>query len=239
MIQFHAPDITTTLTLPESDSAHAIRVLRLTEGDEIQVIDGRGTSYLCRITVADRKNTRVEILSSTPMPLPWPQQIVVGVAPTKHLDRMEWMVEKLTEIGVNHIIPLLCRHSERRELKTERLEKIAVSAMKQSLKGVLPVISPMTPLPKVIDDFASFNRYMAYCHKDLPRRLLASSYQPGRDSIILIGPEGDFDPTEIAPALDKGWLPVSLGPCRLRTETAAIVAADTFHILDQANSTDL
>ncbi|MDE6279430.1 MAG: RsmE family RNA methyltransferase, partial [Paramuribaculum sp.] len=128
MIQFHAPDITTTLSLPESDSAHAVRVLRLTEGDEIQVIDGRGTSYLCRITVADRKKTCVEILSSTPMPLPWAQQIVVGVAPTKHLDRMEWMVEKLTEIGGNRIIPLLCRHSDRRELKTERLEKIAVSA---------------------------------------------------------------------------------------------------------------
>ena len=144
MIQFYAPDIETTLTLPQSDSQHCVRVLRMQAGDELEVIDGHGHRFRCILVDAHSKHASVEILERTEMPLPWSQQITVAVAPTKHMDRMEWMVEKLTEIGVNRIVPLLCARSERKEIKVERLEKIAVSAMKQSLKSVLPQILPMT-----------------------------------------------------------------------------------------------
>lgn len=236
MIQFYSPDITSTLTLPESDSAHATRVLRLREGDEIQVIDGRGTAYTCRIVAPHQRHTAVEIIASESMPLPWKQELVLAVAPTKHIDRMEWLVEKAVEVGVNRIIPILCRHSERKEIKTERLEKIAVAAMKQSLKAVAPVIDPMTPVDRIISDFASHQRFIAYCDRTIPRRLLACEYRASTSAVIMIGPEGDFSPEEIRTALDTGWLPVSLGPCRLRTETAALTAIETFHILDQAST---
>ncbi len=235
MIQFYAPDIAETLSLPESDSAHATRVLRMQAGDMLQAIDGKGIKYTCRITAPDKRRTMVEIISNEPMPLPWTHDIILAVAPTKHIDRMEWAVEKLTEIGINRIIPVCCDHSERREIKTERLERIAVSAMKQSLKGVLPVIDEITPVDKVIKSYDGYDRYIAYCDRTIPRRLLAGEYRPGHNSIILIGPEGDFSQEEIRLALDLGWKPISLGPCRLRTETAALVAIDTCHILDQAH----
>lgn len=234
MIQFYAPDIATTSCLPESDSAHAIRVLRMAVGDLLQVIDGRGNCYTCRIVAPDKRHTLVEIVENSPMPLPWNHEIVLAVAPTKHIDRMEWAVEKITEIGINRIIPVLCEHSERRELKVERLERIAVSAMKQSLKSVLPVIDPMIPLSKIIDSFEGYQRFIAYCDKTIPRKLLAKEYKPQKDTVILIGPEGDFSPEEIRKALDAGWQPISLGPCRLRTETAVVTAVDTCHILDLA-----
>lgn len=234
MIQFHAPDIETSLTLPESDSQHCVRVLRKTEGDLIEVIDGRGHRFSCRITDAHPKRTRVEIISTEELPNFWKGKITIGVAPTKHLDRMEWMAEKLTEIGVDTITPLLCRFSERKEIKTERLEKIVVSAMKQSLKGVCPAVTPMTKFKEFIASTASVpQRFIAHCDADSPRRLLSHEYRPDRDTVIIIGPEGDFSPEEISLALESGFIPISLGEARLRTETAAVVACDTCHIINQ------
>lgn len=233
MIRFYAPDIASTLTLPESDSQHCVRVLRMDAGDNIEVVDGRGNSYTCRIIAPHQKHTAVEIVETRLEPLPWKQSITVGVAPTKHLDRMEWMVEKLTEIGVNRIVPLRCDRSERKEIKRERLEKIAVAAMKQSLKAVLPEITEMVRIDTFVRDCRAAQRFIAYCDPEIPRRDLAGVYRPSEDASIIIGPEGDFSPEEINQALDCGWLPVSLGDNRLRTETAAIVACDTFHIIDQ------
>ena len=135
MIQFYAPDIERTLTLPESDSQHCIRVLRRTVGDTVNVIDGRGNAFICRLVDAHPKHAAVEIVEKTRVTKPWNGEITIAVAPTKLMDRMEWMVEKLTEIGVDRIVPLLCEHSERKEIKIERLEKTAISAMKQSLKA--------------------------------------------------------------------------------------------------------
>ncbi len=237
MIQFYAPDIKLTRTLPESDSGHCVRVLRKQAGDLIEVIDGRGERMTCRILDPHPKKTVVEIIDTVTVEPTWRQSITVAVAPTKHLDRMEWMVEKLTEIGVNRIIPLLCHHSERKEIKTERLEKIAVSAMKQSLKAVLPEITPMTPMAEVIKHYQGQKRFIAYCDREIPRRLFAREYLPGNDTVILIGPEGDFSREEITGALDSGFIPVSLGDNRLRTETAAVVACDTCHIIDQLKLT--
>ncbi len=235
MIQFYAPGIATTLQLPESDSKHAVRVLRMTDGDIISVIDGKGHLYECRIVDAHPKRTSVEIISTVDKPLPWRQQLAVAVAPTKHLDRMEWLVEKMTEIGVNRIIPMLTDRSERRELKVERLEKIAVSAMKQSLKAVLPEIMPLTPIADVIRMMPGAQRFVAYCDPAVERIDLAGCCRPAVDTLMLIGPEGDFSPREIESALAEGFRPVTLGENRLRTETAALYALTTCHIIDDIN----
>ena len=233
MIIFYAPDIERSLTLPESDSQHAVRVLRMQPGDSLEVIDGKGHRFCCRLLDAHSKHASVEIVSRHDMPLCWKQEITVAVAPTKHMDRMEWMVEKLTEIGVNRIVPLLSERSERKVIKTERLEKIAVSAMKQSLKSVLPVIEPLTPVKEFIAGCETEQHFIAHCDDESTRNLLARTYRPFTSATIMIGPEGDFSPSEIAAALTAGWQPVTLGDNRLRTETAAIVACDTFHIIDQ------
>ena len=233
MIQFFAPDIETTGILPESDSAHCVRVLRMKEGDMLTVIDGKGWVYDCRLLDANSKRAAVDIVSKRYQPLYWSNDITIAVAPTKHLDRMEWMVEKLTEIGVNRIVPLLCRYSERKEIKTERLEKIAVSAMKQSLKSFLPEICPMTPIDDFFKNDNSEQKFVAYCAPEIPRQLLSHLYQAGKSTTILIGPEGDFSDKEIRSAIELGYQPITLGECRLRTETAAIVACDTCQILNQ------
>ena len=233
MIQFYAPDIESSLTLPEGESQHCVRVLRSCVGDTIEVIDGRGHRFACRLVDPHPKHAAVEIIDRTDVPLPWDTHITLAVAPTKNIDRMEWMVEKLTEIGVNRIIPLRCRYSERKEIKTERLEKIAISAMKQSLKAVLPEILPMTPFANAIEMCRpESGRYIAYCDEAIPRKLFTHEYRRSTDAFILIGPEGDFSKDEITAALNAGFSPVSLGDNRLRTETAAIVACDTCHILD-------
>ena len=181
----------------------------------------------------------VEILDKSPLPLSWQNDIAIAVAPTKHLDRMEWMVEKLTEIGINRIIPLLCRYSERKELKVERLEKIAVSAMKQSLKATLPIISPMTPIKEFIKSDESTQKFIAYCDPTIERQLLSKQYEANADTTILIGPEGDFSIDEIKLAIETGYAPISLGENRLRTETAAVVACDTCHIINQIKNFEL
>lgn len=239
MIQFFAPDIETTLQLPEGESQHCVKVLRHTEGDTVEVIDGKGHRFRCLITEAHPKRTRVEIAERIDVPPFWPAPITVAVAPTKHLDRMEWLVEKLTETGIDRFTPLLCRWSERKEIKTERLEKIAVSAMKQSLKATLPRIDEMTPLKQFIASTAGVpQRFIAHCEADKPRRLLAREYRPGLETVIMIGPEGDFSPEEIEMALNAGFIPVSLGDARLRTETAALAACQTCHTLNQLAATN-
>lgn len=236
MIRFYAPDITATLTLPESDSRHAVKVLRMGEGEELQVIDGRGNLYTCRLMDAHPKRAGVEIVECHAQPLPWTQQLTVAVAPTKHLDRMEWLVEKLTEVGVNRIVPILCDRSERRELKTERLEKIAVSAMKQSLKAWLPEMAGLTPLKEALKSFPASQRYVGYCDPSMERRDFSRAYRPEVDTMIFIGPEGDFSPSEINMLIDAGVQPVTFGDNRLRTETAALYGITACHVLDSLNS---
>ena len=236
MIRFYAPDILTTATLPESDSQHAVRVLRMQAGDMLEVVDGCGNLYRCRLAVAHAKRAGVEIVETVALPKVWPNRITVAVAPTKHNDRMEWLVEKLVEIGVDRIVPLRCDRSERKEIKTDRLEKIAVSAMKQSLKAVLPQIDEMTPIKDFIASVDDPQRFVAYCDDRVERRLLAKNYRPGSDVTLLVGPEGDFSPQEVDLALGSGFVAVTLGDNRLRTETAALVACDTCHIINQLNS---
>lgn len=236
MIRFYAPDILTTGLLPESDSAHCVRVLRMRSGDEIEAVDGRGGLHRCILRDAHPKHAYVDVVETISLPKVWKGNITIAIAPTKHNDRMEWLVEKLVEIGVDRIVPLRCRYSERKDINVERLEKIAVSAMKQSLKAVLPQIDPMTPYSSFLDATRNGERFIAYCDPSIPRILFAKEYRSGADATILIGPEGDFSKEEITRALDEGWRPVSLGDNRLRTETAALVACDTCHIIQSITS---
>ena len=235
MIQFYAPDILKNPILPESDSQHCIRVLRKQQGDIIDVIDGCGHRLKCRIIDPHSKRTLLEVVEIEEVALPWSERITIAVAPTKHMDRMEWLVEKLVEIGINRFVPLLCAHSERKEIKRDRIEKIAISAMKQSLKTWLPQIDEMTPIKTFIEEFKGGDamRYVAYCDPEIPRRDLAKELKPESDKVILIGPEGDFSPEEIKMALNAGFIPVSLGDCRLRTETAALASCQAIHVINQ------
>lgn len=232
MIQFYCRDIKDNATLAESDSQHCVKVLRMREGHILQVVDGMGHRYTCRLVDAHPKHAMVEILDCEEAVLSWNQNITIAVAPTKMLDRMEWLVEKLVEIGVNRIVPLRCVHSERKDLKTERLEKIAVSAMKQSLKAWLPEIWPMTDYSQAVAQIQADQKYIAYCSDAYKRVHLAKSYTPNTDFAILIGPEGDFTEGEVAKALANGYKPVSLGDNRLRTETAALYSCSLAHIID-------
>lgn len=233
MHRFYAPDIDTTLQLPEQESQHAVRVLRLRENDAIEVVDGKGWRYLCRITMAHSKHCAVEIEKRIHELPHWGHEIVLAIAPTKNLDRMEWMAEKTTEMGIDRIIPLRCRYSERKELKTERLGKILVSAMKQSLKSSLPQLDEMTPIMDVIKMPFAGQKFIAYCDPAIERKSFSQLYNAGEDVMIMVGPEGDFSQDEIHAALDAGFQPVTFGESRLRTETAAVYAIAACHAIDQ------
>ena len=223
-------------TLDAEESRHAVRVLRLREGDELNVTDGRGNLYRCCIVTADDRACVIEAAEQEFSALHSPFSIHLAVAPTKNPSRMEWLVEKAVEIGVGEITLLNCDHSERTFLKTDRLEKLAVSAMKQSLHTLLPEIHPAVNLKDWLNSqYSILNsqlKFIAHCESDKPRTPLATALTPGKDAVVLIGPEGDFSPEEIALALDCGFQPVSLGPSRLRTETAALYAVTAFNLIN-------
>ena len=233
MHRFYAPDITTTMLLPDEEAQHCVRVLRLKEGEEVEVVDGKGHLHLCRILNANAKNRAVEIVRTTDVKPHWGCRITVAIAPTKNMDRMEWMAEKVTEMGVDRIVPLLCRYSERKVLKTERLRKILVAAMKQSLKATLPQLDDLTPFDDFMKALPDGQRFIAYCDPAIPRRDFVKECLPESDVTILVGPEGDFSQPEIRAALDAGFIPVSLGDSRLRTETAGVFACAAIHTINQ------
>ena len=236
MHRFYCPDIADTLTLGEEDSRHCVKVLRMSQGDTIQVVDGNGNLYTCRISTAHHKRCVIEVLETVRETPHWGHRIILGIAPTKNLDRIEWLVEKCVEMGVDRIIPLRCHNSERTVLKTDRLKKIMVAAMKQSLKATLPTLDEMTPLDRVIASSGNGTRCIAYCDEMWPRdeRLtLPAVYRPGQDVTVLIGPEGDFSPQEVQAARAAGFVPVTLGESRLRTETAGLMAVAAVHTINQ------
>ncbi len=235
MIRFYAPEIEINPVLPEAESGHAVRVLRKRPGDEIEVVDGKGVMYRCVLVSDHPKAANVQITERIMLPKVWKPFITLAVAPTKHSDRMEWLLEKAVEIGIDRFVPLLTARSERKQLKTERLEKIAVSAMKQSLKAVLPVIDSMMPLERFIkeESIAQSQKFVGWCDSEADRVLLSKACLPATDTVILIGPEGDFTASEIEACLASGFRAVTMGDNRLRTETAALVGIDTVHIVNQ------
>lgn len=240
MIQFYIPDIEMLQVLPETESGHCVRVLRKQTGDEIVCVDGRGHRFRCRITEAHPKHCGIEVMESEEVPPHWGVDITLCFAPTKNLDRIEWMAEKCTELGIDTFVPVECRYSERRALKTERLNKILVSAMKQSLKAQLPELHEFTPVKQVLTDFDGIlghsfkgQKFICYCSDEVERHEFVKEYHAGEDVAILIGPEGDFSTEEVKLALDHGWSPVTLGDSRLRTETAALTAVTFVHCINQ------
>lgn len=234
MIQFYAPDILESRVLPESDSAHCCRVLRMKEGDEIFVVDGKGKRYHCVILEAHPKHTALEILSEETLLNHWKFEITLAVAPTKNIDRMEWLLEKIVEIGVNKVVFIKCERSERKVLKPERLEKVMISAMKQSLKGILPELVPMMSFKEFIESqkYDDNFRCFGYCSENYPRISFARDCPVGRNVVIMIGPEGDFTPEEVESAVEYGFRPVTFGESRLRTETAALYGVTATHVVN-------
>lgn len=236
MIRFYSPDIARTRQLTEEDSKHCVRVLRHTAGDEIEVVDGCGNLYRCTLTNPDPRAAKVEITEVVAMPKPWQGRVIVAVAPTKNPDRIEWLVEKLTEMGVDEIILMRCDRSERKELKLSRLERILVSAMKQSLKTTLPGLVEMSSFKDVVNYLTPVQqKFIAYCDESVGKSHLCREIKQGESVAVLIGPEGDFSPDEVKTALHAGFVPVTLGECRLRTETAALMAVAMFHTVNALN----
>lgn len=228
---FYAPDILTAPFLPDDESAHCAKVLRMQTGDTAHVIDGIGNLYEVRIVAPHAKHTEVEIVSVQKDYGRRPFRLHLAVAPTKNIDRFEWFVEKATEIGVDEITPLLCRFSERKIVKTERIEKILVSASKQSYKARVPHLNPMTECNAFLQQVRESQRFIAHCYEGTKPHLLHIC-PPHADVVVMIGPEGDFSRNEVENALRHDFQVVTLGSSRLRTETAGVVAC---HIVTVVN----
>ncbi|MBR2866315.1 MAG: 16S rRNA (uracil(1498)-N(3))-methyltransferase [Alistipes sp.] len=223
---FYAPEISLPCyTLAEEESKHCIRVLRMRVGDELHLTDGRGTMYRCKVVDDNAKRCTVEVIESIPEYEKMTYGLTMAVAPTKNIDRYEWFLEKATEVGITEIYPIECDHSERRQIKAEREEKVITSAVKQSLKAYHPVLHALTDVREVIKMDFDGEKYIAHCNDALGERpYLGSLIKKGGNNLILIGPEGDFSEEEITFAVQNGFKAISLGKERLRTETAAVVA---------------
>lgn len=229
---FFAPDILSNPELPFEEGQHCIKVLRKKEGDEIFLTDGKGCFYDTEIIQANPKHCIVNIVNTIQQTKGWDFNLQIAFAPTKNIDRIEWFAEKATEIGIDCFSPILCQHSERKEIKPQRIEKILVSAMKQSQKALLPQLDDMISFSEFIRQEFDGQKFIAHCYPQ-EKSLLKDIYQKGKNALILIGPEGDFSEKEVEEALRKGFKPISLGESRLRTETAALVACHTMHLLNQ------
>lgn len=232
MALFFAPDIYETWELPEEESAHCLRVLRLGVGDELEVTDGKGSILRTAIVSTAGKRCKVEAIEEKKVEKGWHGNLTIAIAPTKNMDRIEWLAEKATEIGWDRVVFLNCRFSERKVIKTDRVERIVVSAMKQSLKFSKPVVEEMTDFKKFILAEHKGAKFIAHCYENEKRELF-DALVPGEDATILIGPEGDFSKEEVEAAISAGFIPVSLGNSRLRTETAGLVACHTFILKNQ------
>ena len=233
MHRFYVPDVESSLSLPDEEAKHCVRVLRLAVGDAIEIVDGKGGLFDCRISNIDSKRCNVEIIDKKIIAPHWGCRITLAIAPTKNIDRIEWLVEKVTEMGIDRIVPLLCRYSERKVLKTDRLNKILISAMKQSLKATLPHLDELTPIGDFLNSSLSGQKFIAYCGEEFDKRSFAQEYEKGSDVVIMIGPEGDFSKEEVDSAVKTGFLPVTLGKSRLRTETAGLFACAAVHTINQ------
>ena len=229
---FYSPTIQLSQTLSEEESQHAVRVLRLQAGEEIEVVDGVGGYYKAIITNPHPKHCEFEIKETFPEYGKRDYKLHIAIAPTKNIERLEWFIEKCTEIGIDEITPLLCRFSERKIIKPERLEKIIVSAAKQSLKAYFPVLNPMISFDDFIKRTSGSQRFIAHCY-DSEKQYLQTVCNKSEEAIVLIGPEGDFSPEEVEKAIRSGYQAVSLGSSRLRTETAGVFACHTVSLINE------
>jgi len=231
MSLFYVPSLTVPV-LPEEESQHAVKVLRLQVGEEITVVDGAGGLYKARITNPHPKHCSFEITETILEYGKRDYRLHIAIAPTKNMERLEWFIEKATEIGIDEITPVICRYSERKIVKAERLEKIIISAAKQSLKAYFPKLNPQCSFDELMKTHQASQKFIAHCYEE-DKRLLQNEITKASDVLILIGPEGDFSKEEVQKALSLGFIPVSLGNSRLRTETAGVVACHTVSLRNE------
>ena len=232
---FYTPDIDPShpqYFLNEEESKHCIRVLRLEPGNEVQLIDGKGGFYNATIKDAHPKRTILQINSVISSFSKRNHYLHIAVAPTKNIERMEWFLEKATEIGIDEITPIICQRSERKEVKVERLNKIITSAIKQSLKAYHPVLNEAITYNQLLAKPFEGQKFIAHCENGDKTNLRAGLTKQGQ-YLILIGPEGDFTPVEIEGALQNGFKAITLGESRLRTETAALEACFEVNFLNR------
>lgn len=232
---FYAPDISGNIyTLNEEESKHCIRVLRLEVGDEITLIDGKGGLFKTRIVKPEPKRCQVEVFETFLEYEKRNHHLHIAIAPTKNIERFEWFLEKATEIGIDEITPILCEHSERKVINNERLEKIIISAMKQSIKAYCPKLNQMISFKQFIQTQNEGNLYIAHCYKKELSHL-KNVIKPNQKSTVLIGPEGDFSSAEVSMAIQSHYKEISLGKSRLRTETAGVVACHIANLTNEKN----
>ena len=232
---FYTPDIAPShpqYFLNEEESKHAVRVLRLEAGAQVQLIDGKGGLYTAQIKDAHPKRTILQITNVITDYNKRNHYLHIAIAPTKNLDRLEWFLEKATEIGIDEITLIICQRSERKEAKTERLNKIITSAIKQSLKAYHPVLNEPIALNRFLAQEFDGQKFIAHCEKGDKTSLSKELIKQGK-YLILIGPEGDFSPPEIEAALHNGYKAITLGESRLRTETAALEACFEVNFLNR------
>ncbi len=230
---FYTPDIKgEEYTLNEEESKHCLRVLRLEVGDTIYLVDGRGGFYTAQIARATAKLCTVKVVVQQQNYGKRNYRLHIAMAPTKSIDRYEWFLEKATEMGIDEITPLECEHSERRTVKQDRQEKVVESAMKQSLKAYHPIVNELQPFNRFVQTVQAGKKFIAHCNEG-SKPILKSLIQAGDDVLVLIGPEGDFFPQEVGLAKQHGFVEVSLGESRLRTETAGLVACCTVWLANQ------
>lgn len=224
---FYTPDARVSQELPEEEAAHAVRVLRLQAGDEMMLMDGQGNFYRAEVTMASQKHCLYRIIETLPQQPQWKGHLHLAIAPTKMMERMEWLIEKAVEIGVDEVSFLNCQFSERKVLKLPRVDKIAVSAMKQSRKAWKTQLNDMESFKAFIFQEHTGRKYIAHCYDEIARTYLYNELRQPSDSddvLVLIGPEGDFSVDEVRMAIDHGFVSVHLGDSRLRTETAGLSA---------------
>lgn len=219
--------------LNAAESHHCVNVLRLNAGDFVHITDGKGNLYKTIIENANPKRCSLKILEINTEPPPlW--QLHIIIAPTKSIARMEWLTEKLTEIGITSLRPVIAHHSERKAMKTERLQKIAVEAMKQSGRSFLPHIHEHCSFAEMLSGTKDFSgqKFIMHCIEK-EKKTIHNTYRKGENAMLLIGPEGDFHNNEVEQAIGSGFIPITLGSVRYRTETAALVAACALHLLNE------
>lgn len=229
---FYTPDINSNSELPAEEAAHCLRVLRLNIGDKITLTDGKSNFYEATINAATGKRCYVSVDKTISWEKNWGGYIHIAIAPTKNLDRIEWFAEKATEIGFDELSFLNCRYSERKIIKNERIDKILVSAMKQSIKASKPILNEIIDFKKFVTKDFPGNKYIAHCYPG-EKPFLKNIVVQDEPSLVLIGPEGDFSEEEVKLAVENGFIPISLGKSRLRTETAALVACNTINLINQ------
>lgn len=228
---FYSPNIDNISQLPEYESQHCVKVLRMRSGDKLTVTDGKGFFYDCELIDANSKGCTISVLNRYEVPTGRNFKLHIAFSPTKQMDRNEWFIEKATEIGIDKFTPIYSNFSERKDIKTERLKKIAISAIKQSQQASLPEIDIQVSFNDFISMQFNSKKYIAHCY-DKPKTPLTQLYNKGDDALILIGPEGDFSEEEVESAIKNGFEPISLGETRLRTETACLVAMHTIHVVN-------